>query len=277
VNKLYLFIGILTIISCNSKVKVEIENDLSEMNLYGKIKYLNEDTYDAIEKDGEITCGEIETSIDYVFNDMGNEIKMKYSSIYSKLFLERKSEFKNGKRNCMIIYENGIIDTRIEYGYNEKGRVVEKTYYDSIGNLDKKQKYLYDNNENKIEHIRYNAEGIFEFKESYGYDKNDNLIWEKEYYSEDVLGSKTNLIYKRGLLFKEVTEFVNGENCGAKSITEYDKKGNEIKYISYNSYGRKELEFTTKYEYDKNHNWIKKIETYNVTPAKITIRKIDYF
>ena len=62
-----------------------------------------------------------------------------------------------------------------------------------------------------------------------------------------------------------------------KDLYKYDDKGNEIERNSYNPDGILKTKYTYTYDYDKNLNWIKRIELENDVQMSITIRAIEYF
>ena len=62
-----------------------------------------------------------------------------------------------------------------------------------------------------------------------------------------------------------------------KSTQKYDEYGNQVEWCVNDSDGILIYQFTYKYEYDKNGNWIKSIEFINTIPYKIIEREIEYF
>lgn len=63
-----------------------------------------------------------------------------------------------------------------------------------------------------------------------------------------------------------------------KTTHRYDDKGNRIEWNIYNSDGSLYKKYTSEYEYDKQGDWIKRIDYGdNNTPSTITERKIEYY
>ena len=168
---------------------------------------------------------------------------------YSEFSYEAENRFGNiekGERNRQFSIE---YDHQIKY--DEKGNEIEYNGYNSDGSLDFKYTYKYDEKRNKIEENSYHSDGSLARKWTYKYNEKGNKIEGNEYNSDGSLDSKwTN---------------------------KYDEKGNEIEYNGYNSDGSLNSKKTYKYQFDKQGNWIKRIEFTNGIPEYILERQYEYY
>jgi len=62
-----------------------------------------------------------------------------------------------------------------------------------------------------------------------------------------------------------------------KITYKYDEQGNPIEGYLYNLDGSLAEEYTSQYEYDEQKNWTKKIEFRNDVPQRITEREYQYY
>ena len=161
----------------------------------------------------------VRTNIEY---DDG-EVEDSYSE-------EERSEFEfyeNGKIKSSIDFdENGNTSYRQEY--DEKGNIKVIAFYSSYdGNLTSETKYEYDENDQLTRVVTYDMSGNvnsdFEYRNKY--DQNGNVL--------------ITYIYEDGKLT-------------GKSEYEYDKNGNAITWLSYDSYGN--MTEKHEYEYDSKGN-----------------------
>ena len=137
---IYLFLTLLIFACSDDETK---KNDLTESNLYGKVRSLTEKEYEPIEKFGEITKGEIIYVNKETYDDKGNMIEI---SSYNS---------------------DGSLAIKYIFEYDDKGNKTERSIYNSDGSLDSKYIYEYefDNKGNWINVIIYSkgvATGIQE-------------------------------------------------------------------------------------------------------------------
>jgi hypothetical protein len=131
------------------------------------------------------------------------------------------------------------------FGNIEKGKR-ERAY---TWKKDEQRKYDYKGN--KIEENSYNSDGSLDSKWTYKYDDKGNQIELNSYNSDGSLSIKWT--YK------------------------YDDKGNKIEENSYNSDGSLISKWTFIYEFDKQGNWIKRIDFKNEIPEFILEREYEYY
>ena len=119
------------------------------------------------------------------------------------------------------------------------------------GSLDRKTFFKYDENGNNTEQNVYNSDGSFYYKVTKKYDENGNRFEWNRYNSDGSLNIKYT--------FK------------------YDENGNAFEMNIYNSDGNLDTKSTYKYEFDKQGNWIKKIEFLDGIPEYILERQYEYY
>lgn len=130
-------LSVLCLVSCNQSEK---KNDLTEENLKGKVKSITENTYEAVEKFGQIEKGDVLVDSSAVYTDDGR------FKIYNEKGNKIEENYYNS--NGSLIYKN-------TYKYDEKGNIIEENHYDSNGRLDSKYTYEYDKNNNWTQRIEY--------------------------------------------------------------------------------------------------------------------------
>src|SRR5690554_1197246 len=168
---------------------------------------------------------------------------------YSEFSYETKNRFgkiEKGKRKRDFFWKKDI-----QTKYNEKGNQIETNWYNSDGSLNSKIIYKYDEKGNQIEQNEYNSDGSLNSKIIYKYDEKGNQIEQNGYNSDGSLYSK--IIYK------------------------YDEKRNKIEENLYNSDGSLDRKLTSNYEYDKQGNWIKRIDYTDEIPKFILEREYEYY
>ena len=130
-------LSVLCLVSCNQSEK---KNDLTEENLKGKVKSITENTYEAVDKFGQIEKGDVLVDSSAVYTDDG------HFKIYNEKGNKIEENYYNS--NGSLIYKN-------TYKYDEKGNNIEKNNHDSNGRLDSKYTYEYDKNNNWTQRIEY--------------------------------------------------------------------------------------------------------------------------
>ena len=185
-------LSVLCLVSCKQSEK---KNDLTEENLKGKVKSIKGNTYEAIDKFGQIEKGDVLDAYFNIYNEKGNKIED--NSYDSDGSLEYKYTYKYDKKENKIeenFYIYGGLNSKSIYKYNEKGNKIELNVYDSDGRLVSKYTYKYDEKGNMIEENWYNSDGRLNSKTTYKYDEKGNNIEENNYDSDGRLGK--NYTYK---------------------------------------------------------------------------------
>ena len=183
-------LSVLCLVSCNQSEK---KNDLTEENLKGKVKSITENTYEAVDKFGQIEKGDVlvDSSAVYtddghfkIYNEKGNKIEENYYNSNGSLIY--KNTYKYDEKGNIIeenyYNSNGRLYSKTTYKYDEKGNMIEDNFYDSDdGSLIYKNTYKYDEKGNNIEKNNYDSNGRLYSKYTYEYDKNNNWTQRIEY------------------------------------------------------------------------------------------------
>lgn len=251
---------------------------IKEKELVGKIKQVKQNKYQAIISSSEIIIG-----------DGIDEIGAHELRIYNRNnLLIRRQTFEASGSNRHVF----------NYDYDNQNNLSEETWLNSDNSFRLKIKYKYDDKNNLTEKCDVLANG-FTKKEIYSYnemgviinsniqnsnsennckyDEKGNILEENRY---DHTGKLTdNLKYKYDLNGNKIerTWLRPAWDISAKSSYEYNENDLFIKETIYNKDGSISSIIQFVYEYDKNRNWIKKIELKDNEPKFITIREIDYF
>ena len=183
-------LSVLCLVSCNQSEK---KNDLTEENLKGKVKSITENTYEAVDKFGQIEKGDVlvDSSAVYtddgrfkIYNEKGNKIEENYYNSNGSLIYKNtyKYDEKGNKIEENYYNSNGRLYSKTTYKYDEKGNMIEDNFYDSDdGSLIYKNTYKYDEKGNIIEENHYDSNGRLDSKYTYEYDKNNNWTQRIEY------------------------------------------------------------------------------------------------
>ena len=185
-------LSVLCLVSCNQSEK---KNDLTEENLKGKVKSITENTYEAVEKFGQIEKGDVLVDSSAVYTDDGR----------FKIYNEKGNKIEENYYNS-----NGRLYSKTTYKYDEKGNMIEDNFYDSDdGSLIYKNTYKYDEKGNIIEEYHYDEDGKFNYKYTYKYDEKGNIIEENHYDSNGRLDSKYTYEYDKNNNWTQRIEYKN--------------------------------------------------------------------
>ncbi|MDP4265751.1 MAG: hypothetical protein Q8941_24750 [Bacteroidota bacterium] len=236
---------------CNVTVAGQIQQyNLKEMNLKGRVRTIRESSYKAVEKAGAVQKDESTGSVTVIdFNERGNMIVKKWLNTDGSI--DRKDTCRYDNTGHMIEmdlldgWEN--LEKKITFKYDENGKMIEKNSYNPDGSLDERSVYKYTKDRNMIDELFYNKNGDRDGGNNFQYDSLWNLTQE---------------VFSRGTFIK--------------NNYSYDEYGNAIEKIKHST-GSDFRDYTYKYEYDKNFNWIKKDEFVNEAQVSITERVIIYF
>ncbi len=251
---LLILISVPFLFGCAAEHKKK--NDLSELNLKGHVKSVKVSSYQAVNKLGYITKGSVRFD-----NSFDDEPSRKFTN--------------NGNLIEVDSYElDGTILWKTIYKLDEKGRKIESNDYKSNGTLDWKTIYNLDDKGNLIHSIYYNSDGTLSGKTIYKVDNKGYLIESNYYNSDGTLRGKE--IYKRDKR-GNIIEKVSPRSIMCRAIYKLDDKGNKLESDIYNSDGTLERKKTFKYTFDKENNWVKRIDYKNNIPTFILEREIEYY
>jgi hypothetical protein len=284
------------------------KNDLTELNLSGKVKSLTEisyevsngfwegwdhfniaydkikfhKTYDPIADTGRYTIADTNTHVKYLFDSTGNKRIVRYYK-----------HNKVSKTDSIFYLENGFIIKTKSFDSTGKLTSVSKSQYDKDGNNIANQvladdndkniifsnKSTYNKKGNRVSYFNYVGQGNLNGKTFYKYDSVNNVIGECSYYYDGTFISVSKYTYdnKGNKITYKDYDYLNGKKLIQNRYMEYDDKGNMTKETKYYINGELPSETTYKYEYDNKGNWIKKKEISHNILIKITERIIEYF
>jgi len=234
--------------------KEKFKNDWTIENLKGKVKSYSEFSYKAEERFGNIEKG-----------------------TRKRIFLEYDNQNKFDENGNMIesnkYYSDGRLERREIYKFDEIGNKIENNWYNSVGSLELRETYKYDKMRNMIESNWYYSNGRLGNRSTYKYDEKGNNI-EINWYNPDGSLSywKTDKYNEKGNRI-ESNWYTSDSSLYRRVI--YDEKGNEIE--KYNSDGILKSKWTFKYEFDKQGNWVKRIDFEDSIPKFLLEREYEYY
>lgn len=254
--------------------------------------------------------GEIFYEVNYTYNIYNNLIESKWNDkegVLIKLYAFTYDSLQN-----LVEYKeynsDGILIEKFNYHYDEFGKETERIKTRSGGHIDLREISKYSRKgylkEKKLFSM-YGNDVSAEEKKTYFYNRNGNVktIFDYNNVDEDreYISTITNLKYnsKEGISQKKINK------SESKVIYKYDDNGNnyEIIYSQENNYSSEILQkqinkfddygnitevkiyqnnilnrnILFEYTYDKENNWIKKIEYNNKIPIKVLEREIKYY
>lgn len=266
---------------------------LLTIGLKGKVKSVKQTSYKAEDSSGVIRMGikknaslgvTVNSNFNILFDDKGRIIKEKYyktsgeleitsNHSYNNTYMEETDESDlNGKiqihrsykynskgekieSSSFLIYDDGgNFNNKMIFTYNDKGNLIGWDVYTTKNkiNLQRKSIYKYDDKGNQIENNMYTSKGIPAGKETYKYDEIGNIT-EQIYYNNDCKTIEKKLVFK------------------------YDKEGNVILKEQYQPTDKISKKWVYKYKYDKNNNWIERVDFENENAMFILERELEYF
>lgn len=144
-----------------------------------------------------------------------------------------------------------------QYTYDENGLRTQKISFDSEGKTEKKVLYFYDSNGNKIRTEKYLAKDTLLAVYQYQFNnKNEKTGSLKIDYTRNKKSSKRYYYNDKGQNIK--SEYYINKVLVKKVEYEFDKFGNQTKYVAYNANGEQTSLFFTENKYDKKARLRKK-------------------
>ena len=274
----YLFlIGLVAIatISCSKK-----KNDLTWQEASGNVKSIRTTGYEATEKFGEISEGDVLYDEDInnlmVFNQDGYITEISYFNHSGNL--EKKSVYVYDGESKLTKINNfdgdGDDIGRTVYTYNENRMPTKIVDYDKSGKINFTQKNEWDGDKCiRNQFINEYSEGNYTINEFNGnslvksvvYDKNGKKTGDYTEYDDYKITKIVNPEFTISLTYNDkglCTSIVNGKLYSTNSISW--SKGESYIY---------------EYEYDNKDNWIRKVEKQKQSKKakRIFIREIEYY
>lgn len=286
----------------------QVQNDLVRQNLSGNVKSLTEYNYSVKKVHGklqELLTGKSRSN----YNNHGNKTEEYIYNADASIDTRAVYTYDNG----LLIQEDSYNPdgskgfTNI-YKYDKKGNIVSVKLYDGYGGLFLRTTSEYDDNDNEIEEINYaqvaekdKHKDVVLNKTTWQYDDKGNMVKELYYdgdsavtktttYMYDNSGNKTvqektesgtslKTTYKYDSRGKQTEEdqYDASGNIVVKITSNYDDKGNEVEQNFYDKDNNLQTHTVFQIGYDKNGNWIRKVQIDNDRTASIIVREIGYY
>lgn len=273
---IYLVFSVFFFLSCTEK-----KNDLTDMNLKGDVKSVQEFEYEvAVDEFGKVKKGKLLQSSKKIFNkkgrleevdvfDMDGDTVQKMLSVYDD----------KGMLSKRLVYDDlGRLSFISVFAHDEKGRQTEAMQVDGDDQFLQKEVTEY-NDDNMIEtSILYNKNNEQIKKEVRQMDKK-GLPKEVKIYNE-----KRELVNFRKEKYNENEQLVafdvyasDEQTIVLSAVLTYDKGGNLIKQEAIDETGDSFLPENYKYEFDPKLNWIIAVRYVGVDAKTFLERVIEYY
>lgn len=166
----------------------------------------------------------------------------------------------NEKGNLLeetFYHPNGLPAAKVVYSYDDRGRHAEEAVFK--GDASRPSRLIYRHNESGrvIEKMIYRADGAFDWKVAYGYDQKGNKKEVAVYQADGALSAKR--IYLHDGAGNEIEEAVySSEALVSKGTFGYDGRGNRTIEIYSLPKGTVSAEYIYDYEFDAVGNWTRR-------------------
>jgi len=281
---------------------------LSYYSLIGKVKSVDDISYQAINNFGKIEKGikkrESHADFELLFNENGLLIEETTIDTDGNMFEKwvfKHDNIGNIAERAHFNYKGDFMG-KWTYTYNEAGFRIEKNWVSPHADLCKKVLTLYNELGYVCERQVYNHAGNLYLTLKYAYDDHGNRIEKRTYGSDDNMFLKHRYKYNKADLLTEVEwKDILGKS-GVKENYVYDDKGQMVNKIISN-YKSSEFDFVynydqnnhlvmmswsekrnnliknghSEYHYDTVGNWVERIDYKNGMLQFLIERKIIYF
>ncbi len=251
IKPLKIFLLILFVsTSCSEKR----DNDWKKKHLKGRVKYLKERTYKAINLWNSIKKGSennSSTPVELHFNEDGQLTEvMEYNIDGTLKWKWAYNLCKEGKIQSIELYKSGIkLYKRFVYKYRDDGKQSEIYNYRANRLFDGRSVFQYDYYGKLVEQSVYHPDGTLNLKYKFNEDGDEKeIIW---YHSND-------------LLFR-------------RWVYKYDDDGKVLEEKKYGDRDSLYYQYNYKYQVDSRGNWIKKIQYQDDLAIAIIEREIAYY
>jgi len=237
-------------------------------------------------QDDRVNDNERNHKFTYQYDEQGNKLERKGYKFDGTL--DAKWTYKYDKKGILLeenIYSpEGVLQITTKSTYNENGNKIEESSVYSNGSLNNKELFKYDEKGNLIELNRNSPWDSLNFKGAYcckvyhyTYDDKSIKTSGTGYDSKGNISFISKFDSRKNLIESNSYNKVDNKNIEYKTVYKYDDKRNVVEEKYDSSDGSFQGRIFFKYDYDKQNNWIKKIELESDIPKSITIREITYF
>lgn len=270
-------IGLIAFVTVNCTKE---KNDLFWQEACGNVKSIRTTGYEATEKFGEISEGDV------LYDDEINNL----IEFNKEGYITEISNFNH----------SGNLSKKSIYVFDGDGKVSKINKYDAAGNEIGRTIFTYNDNQKVTKIVDYDKSGKVNFTQRNEWD-GDNCT-KRQFINEYSEGNYNMYEFDGNILVKSVVYDKNGQKTG--EYTEYENE--KIKKIvtkdftislTYNDkgycssivngqlfttntyYWAKGESYTYDYEYDGNGNWIRKVERKKASKkaTRIFVREIEYY
>ena len=273
-KKIFYVSFLLFFISCGSLKFQENEMDYIQ-ELIGKIKQIEVVRYHYPLKKND-TIVQIDTSILY----FGNKNKLlKQIDLNKDYNYETVYNYKNGLLESTLS-TTGKSTTMITYKYDKNKNVLEygQIFNDTLYFL---KKSIYDKNNNPLEIIYHRPSNETSNSiDKFNYNYKEKSVIVKSIEQNNIISNNYSKMYynKKGFMTKSEFIYTGSNNKNSFfSELEYDKRGNLLQRIGYDSYGKIKSIREYKNTYDKKGNIVIREQYYNKKLVEKTTFKITYY
>ncbi len=230
------------------------KNDVTEMNLIGKVKSVKEFSYDIKEVFGKAEKGERNfiDEFEMFFDEKGKLTKKVFlNSLNGEIKNTETFEYKDNLLIESNYYStNDSLLSKTLYKYDLKKKLELEEHYYGNGDLNYKWEYKYNKDNLDSLRLRYDYNNKVDYKIINVYE-GTNKISEERYRDNDSIIQKLFFKYDKG--FKVEEKWIFADGSGSKFMFEYDDDIGNVKKVSRfdlkdSLYGIEEFE----YDNDKN-------------------------
>lgn len=268
-------------------------NGLQMMNLKGKVKSLKQTTYLAIDSAGVAKKGTKRSEPDQIsvrsdsyveFDDKGRMYREAYYNLLGGGGDTLGHTYNDVKKTEEITGQgsDGIIYMRYLYKYDKKGKIIEDSISQWVGN--KKYfyqvlTYKYDEKGDETERTYYSSDSkLNNYKTIFKYQKKENQTIKEGYDEKGAIRFKTS--FKTDSQGNKIEEYYYTADCKVLEHIlrfKYDDYGNVIQKEYYKPENSSTIIWAYKYEYDKSNNWIKRTDFEKGKATYILERNLEYY
>ena len=270
-------IGLVAFVTIGCSTKSDDPKKWYEVS--GNVKSIRTTGYEAIEKFGEISEGDVLYDYDNSMINFNQDGNITDISFYN---------------------HSGNLEKKIVYVYDGDNKIIKINQYNGDGDNIGRTVRTYNEDGNPIKVVEYDKSGKITFTQKNEYD-GDKCI-KSQFYNEYSKGDYTIYEYKWNSLVKSTDYDVNGKKTGEYTEYENGKMTKNVTHrfttnITYNEKGlcssiingqlyntnsylfSKGESYVYEYEYDDKGNWVRKVEKrMNSKKAeRIFVREIEYY
>ena len=267
----------------NSRGQEPVEYHKAEQGLFGKVRFMAEKRYDALQTDGEIVKGPLRGNDTYSYNQAGCLLENTTSNADGLIRRDVHRYENDQNRVEEIRYDSdGALVYRNTYLYDEKGNQVEKTVHDDRGKpqfrihttyddrgavLKIKKTYVslpapaktivensYDDHGRLIEERMSDLMGPVRIQ--YRYDEQGRKIEMNLYQSKKKLVERQTFVYDGESRLIENVIYQGNDMLTGKILCEYDERGNLSMKSRFASDGQLLERETHEFQYDPSGNLV---------------------